>query len=375
MNIEIFNKLNIINLGYFNNIKDCYVIGDLHGDVFKFLEFLKTINIIINYNIPNNYNCYNFPINKIKKDIDELIIFNNNLNLKNTCIVQLGDICDGHNTCKMKNKNFINNDIMIYMIIDKIIQLFKKFENSYFILISGNHDLFHIFEFYTIEELIKKSNCDIYKPSAWPQYILNYDEIILNQKDKEKILKKKLIKRKNYLQNDFNIVDNLFFIVSINNKTFFSHTLLYKSLFDKINKLNIKQDFIKILNQLLKIAMLYISKKYNYNKISFKTFNKIVKKLMLLCQQRSKKYFSNDLINEGDIFNLNGHYFVGHEVQKHINKIKHNMLNLYIYYVDIGLSKSIYDIDTKKEYYYVYIKFNNPIQIYKCNNPNNCLII
>ena len=37
---DLLKQLNHINLGYFKNIQKCYVLGDIHGDVFKFIDFL-----------------------------------------------------------------------------------------------------------------------------------------------------------------------------------------------------------------------------------------------------------------------------------------------------------------------------------------------
>ena len=43
---KIFQYLPDINLGYYKNIDKIYVLGDIHGDLNKFLSFLKSINII-----------------------------------------------------------------------------------------------------------------------------------------------------------------------------------------------------------------------------------------------------------------------------------------------------------------------------------------
>lgn len=396
---KLLNSIKSINLGIFNNIDKCYVIGDLHGDVDKFLLFLKSINIIESINIPEKYNSYNISTDELKKDIDKFIIFND-LTIKNTCIVQLGDITDGHNSCKNNKieKKFINNDIMIYAIIEKIINIFNNLVNCHFILIAGNHDIENIFNIYGINHKVKHADCDLPNYSHWAQYVLNDDE--LNADNKKEIVYNKLVKRKNYLQNDFDFFNNMYFIVSINDKTFFSHTLFYKSLLNKLldnenivnkliedkhininkDKLIINKSLIKLINNLLKLTLMILKEKSNSNKINKNIFNQlindVIEKLFLLCSKRSKH--NNELKNKDDIVDFNGHYFVGHEIQKEINKIqyksiKHNMFNLYIYYVDVGLSKSLYDKNTLTNHYYIVIDYKKGISIKKCSD-KECIV-
>ena len=50
---KIFEYLNNVNLGYYRDIEKIYVLGDIHGDLNKFLSFLKSINIIKSSNIKN----------------------------------------------------------------------------------------------------------------------------------------------------------------------------------------------------------------------------------------------------------------------------------------------------------------------------------
>ena len=93
---KIFQYLPDINLGYYKNIDKIYVLGDIHGDLNKFLSFLKSINIIKSFKYPKDYNAYNRSFNQITNDVNEYITFNNNYlaKLKNICIVQLRDITD-----------------------------------------------------------------------------------------------------------------------------------------------------------------------------------------------------------------------------------------------------------------------------------------
>lgn len=367
---KLLDTIKNINLGIFNNINRCYVIGDIHGDIHKFLSFLKSINIIKNFNLPKNYNSYNISIEQMKKDIDNYISFEK-LNFKNICIVQLGDITDGHNGCKHSNKDFKNNDIMVYAVIEKVIELFNELINCHFILIAGNHDIENIFDIYGIENKVDMANCDLLNSSHWAQYVLNYDEINLDIETKKKVVYDKLTKRKNYLQNDFDFFNNMYFIVSINDKTFFSHTLFYKSILKKLKHIKnldlvINNSLITFINNLFKLSILILKKKNKDNKLNKNIFNEIINTLFLLCSKRSKR--NNQLQNENDIVKANGYYFVGHEIQKEINKIKHNMFNLYVYYTDIGLSKSLYDKNTLTNYYYIVIDYKKGIAIKKCSD-------
>ena len=43
------------NLGYYKNIDKIYVLGDIHGDLNKFLSFLKSIKIIKSSSFPDDY--------------------------------------------------------------------------------------------------------------------------------------------------------------------------------------------------------------------------------------------------------------------------------------------------------------------------------
>lgn len=52
---KIFQYLPDINLGYYKNIDKIYVLGDIHGDLNKFLSFLKSIKIIKSSFFPDNY--------------------------------------------------------------------------------------------------------------------------------------------------------------------------------------------------------------------------------------------------------------------------------------------------------------------------------
>ena len=58
---------------------------------------------------------------------------------------------------------------------------------------------------------------------------------------------------------------------------------------------------------------------------------------------------------------------MGHEIQGYINKVKTSMFDLYR--VDIGLSSSAYDIDTKNKPYYIMIDELDKIKpIKNCND-------
>ena len=52
---KIFKYLNNVNLGYYRDIEKIYVLGDIHGDLNKFLSFLKSIKIIKSSSFPDDY--------------------------------------------------------------------------------------------------------------------------------------------------------------------------------------------------------------------------------------------------------------------------------------------------------------------------------
>ena len=380
---KIFQYLPDINLGYYKNIDKIYVLGDIHGDLNKFLSFLKSINIIKSFKYPKDYNAYNRSFNQITNDVNEYITFNNNYlaKLKNICIIQLGDITDGHLSCSRFGHDYINNDIGIYAVIDTIIKKFKKLKNNcHFVLIIGNHDIENIFNIIGYDNKSKYVYCsddnlvdDNMLYNSWGNYSLNSNEVLItNKSKKEKLTLNKLQKRNEYLTNHFDIFHNIYFIVQINDKVF-SHTVLYKYVLDKLEKhiqyIN-NYNIIDCLNAMLKYCMMKLTKKVLTSKKEIEDLlddSFIIQQLFNMVSTRSKDDLS--LINEDDMIYFNDvhHYFVGHEVQDEINKIKHSMFDLYIYYIDIGISKSLYNINTKTKYYYVIInELNNKLQ--KCND-------
>lgn len=368
----LLKHLKNINLGRFGKISKTYVIGDIHGDLNKFLLFLKSINIIKSFSFPPNYNAYNSSIKEMKEDVKKFIVFNDLQIFRNVCIVQLGDIIDGHNTCIQQVNDFINNDIIVYAIINEIIEKFKKCYNCHFILIAGNHDIENIFDIYGIDNKVNGAICDMNdKYSYWAQYILNSNEVY--SEDKIRIVYEKLKKRKDYLQNDFDILHNVYFIVSINDDTIFSHTVFYKHILKKLKDidLNVKDtELIEYLNGILKYCMTKIKDYADGDKIDRDVFDRILNGLFKLVSSRSND--KNKLKNEEDVIYYKGynHYFVGHEVQNEFKKIKHSMFNFYVYYIDIGISKSLYDKNTLTNYYYVVIDYDNnkSVSIHKCSD-------
>ena len=73
---KLLKQLQNINLGRFSKINKAYVIGDLHGDLNKFLLFLKSINIIKSSSFPIDYDSYKRTINEMKIDVINNIKFN-----------------------------------------------------------------------------------------------------------------------------------------------------------------------------------------------------------------------------------------------------------------------------------------------------------
>ena len=370
---KLLKQLQNINLGRFSKINKAYVIGDLHGDLNKFLLFLKSINIIKSSSFPIDYDSYKRTINEMKIDVINNIKFNDLSLLSNICIVQLGDIIDGHNTCDNKIKGYINNDIVIYAIINEIIEKFKNCYNCHFILIAGNHDIENIFDIYGIDNKVNGAICNTYdKYSYWAQYILNYDEV--DSYDKINIVRNKLVKRRDYLQNDFDILHNMYFMVSINDQTIFSHTVFYKNVLKRlsyIKGLSIdSKNLIEYLNGIFKYCMNRIKECADGNKIDCEVFDNIINDLFKIVSTRSN--INNKIRDEKDVVNIsnNGHHlFVGHEIHNEFKKIKHNMFNFYVYYIDIGISKSLYDKNTLTNYYYVVIDYyDKKVSIHKCSD-------
>ena len=72
---KLLKQIQNINLGRFSKINTAYVIGDLHGDLNKFLLFLKSINIIKSSSFPINYDSYKRTINEMKIDVINNIKF------------------------------------------------------------------------------------------------------------------------------------------------------------------------------------------------------------------------------------------------------------------------------------------------------------
>ena len=256
---KLYNYFKDINLGYYTNIDKIYVLGDIHGDLNKFLSFLKSIKIIKSSSFPKYYDVYKQckngeDIKKLNEDIIDYIEFDDDYltSLRNICIVQLGDITDGHLNCNMlynskfdySNVKYINNDIAIYAVINAIMKKFKELKhNCHFVLIIGNHDIENIFNIIGYDNKSKYVYCsddnlvdDNMLYNSWGNYSLNSNEVLItNKSKKEKLTLNKLQKRNEYLTNHFDIFHNIYFIVQINDKVF-SHTVLYKYVLDKLEK-------------------------------------------------------------------------------------------------------------------------------------------
>lgn len=423
------------NLGIFNNIDKSYVIGDLHGDVKVFLEFLKSIKIIkfYNENVIDNFDIYNeyrYKYMKTKDIINHLFkLFDNNYfftlydddflidNFKNSCIIQLGDITDTHNVddCLCDN-DLINNDIFIYIIIAYIDSYIENLniDNFHIILIVGNHDLEHIICFFkpynynNIKYLIYLGYED------WLNYILNNNEI--NNYDKYDTILYKFVFR-HYILETLHIYRNTYYIVSVNNLTYFSHTLFFintiigilnykdvlsvkeenvisqiNNIYNKILWINIKKNQNGLINK--KYFYLFdIFKNYeNENKNENENENNFIKIMDLTEINRLINLFRAGLINRTFITYINcnnlnfydfenyKYHFIGHEIfnkllklditelyAKSISELTTSKLN--IYYSDIGLSKSINNIDLNKTPYYFEIEYNkNDIIVKGCSN-------
>lgn len=363
-----------MNTGVFKNIDKCYAIGDIHGDLNVFIDFLKSIGIVKRIIIPSNFNCYNYSIINYKQIINKYITFTNLNKLSNTAIVQLGDISDGHNTCNKASNEFINNDIFCYAILDEISK--RLTNNSHIISILGNHDINTIFSLLD-KSRIDNANC--LKKFNWAQYILNADEINIDELKKKKIIKHKLRQRIEFFTSikDF-FINHSYFIVSINDKTFFSHTLLYQKLVDEFlekykaltgeTTLNFK--VIQIMNAIMKYCFTKIRK---LNKIDKEIIDNLVKHvsnrtLIIINETRQLANIGEDKIK---------HWFIGHEPRDEITMTKDNtnIIDMYIYYLDVGLSKSVKDYDWKNDYYYVMIKYyNNNITIKKFKHNGDKMI-
>ena len=403
---KLYNYFKDINLGYYTNIDKIYVLGDIHGDLNKFLSFLKSIKIIKSSSFPNDYDVYKQcengeDIKKLNEDIIKYIEFDNEYltSLKNICIVQLGDITDGHLSCKMLDNSdfdyskvkYINNDIAIYAVINAIMKKFKELKhNCHFVLILGNHDIENIFNniynrnkaYYSPCEYALSKEFEFKYYNAWGNYILNDNELTINDKEPKRSLTfSKLQKRYFYLIKCFDIVHKMYLIVQINNDKVFSHTLIYKPFIENIkNKINFIKpmttnpyNVIKYINSILKYFMLKISK---HESLTLKNINEIINNVIISKEDEKDvinnlynmtQTKSNNVIKENKPFTHEDikHYFIGHEINEYLSKIKYSMFDLY--YTDIGLTSSAYDVDTNKEKYYIVIdEINKTIE--KCSN-------
>ena len=403
---KIFQYLPDINLGYYKNIDKIYVLGDIHGDLNKFLSFLKSIKIIKSSSFPKYYDVYKQcengeDIKNLNEDIIKYIEFDNEYltSLKNICIVQLGDITDGHLNCNMlihtkfdySKVKYINNDIAIYAVINAIMKKFKELKhNCHFVLILGNHDIENIFNniynrnkaTYSPCEYALSKEFEFKYYNAWGNYILNDNELTINDKEPKRSLTfSKLQKRYFYLIKCFDIVHKMYLIVQINNDKVFSHTLIYKPFIENIkNKINFIKpmttnpyNVIKYINSILKYFMLKISK---HESLTLKNINEIINSVIISKEDEKdvvKNLYnmtqtkSNNVIEANEPFTHEDikHYFIGHEINEQLNKIKHSMFDLY--YTDIGLTSSAYNVDTNKEKYYIVIdEINKTIE--KCSN-------
>lgn len=118
------------------NIKKIYTIGDLHGDYERLEDIL--LNIIKVFKKNKNTNNSNNSSNIIWKK-----------RIKNTYIIQIGDMTDGYRRNYKPYDDYISKDIEIIQLLhDLDNQAIELNNNCRFISLIGNHEILNIGSFY-----------------------------------------------------------------------------------------------------------------------------------------------------------------------------------------------------------------------------------
>lgn len=397
---EVLNQY-INNKSFYNNIETIYILSDIHGDLSKYLSFLSKINIInSDYNYNENFDIYKELNNYIIFDKQEYKLNNNiydiikeilnklniklnkkSFNYKNTLIIQMGDIFDGHLSKERSElSSFINNDLCIYFISLFLLYEFNNItfkNNTYYIQLLGNHDFIMYNEIFNDLYNASRLNQDILikyyggnninkliggninnkyiinnQTYKFFQGILNADELLHNEQFK--ILKKKIQYKKiifdNIIHFQLNTKSNnsLTFhsIIIVNNNCILSHAF-FNNFFDDLDKFNYN------LNDLQKIKIIdaifqYINKKKDVNILfNNKFFNLLNDSLNYRIDYKKKdikipnNFISNvDKELDFDLLDNNKYYFIGHQPSEEIKLLKNK--DYIIWFTDHKISKSFY---------------------------------
>ena len=116
-------KNNVFNTSQAYNYKTVYSIGDVHGDFKALIQILYAINSIVYKNNTIHWNPQ----------------------LKDTCIIQVGDIMDGYKLKVQKYPFYTSQDFKIIKLLLDLNDEAIKY-NSRIILLYGNHEIFNLFK-------------------------------------------------------------------------------------------------------------------------------------------------------------------------------------------------------------------------------------
>lgn len=354
-----------------DNIKTIYAIGDIHGDKNAMIHILKELNIMT-----DDYKW--------------------NKNIKDTVIIQTGDIIDGYRP-DITN-NFVSNESWIngsFETIDLLFQLNNEAKkcNSYINLIIGNHEMSNI----QIYNKYYNNNNSIEEIKNHLIYSIPYN-------DSNKYAEEYMNKLNDYIKY-FICYYQSFVIV---NNYIFCHAGLVKQYIDYIiqNFIDIESfnkesetNKINILNDILSGLMYFITNKNSLTEEDYNNYqnqiNRINKNLSLSAQYMYKFYgnrnytdITKDNINTQYMVKSNKKYYQIEEDYNDIKSYFNNILGMvvghsvtkqqkiYMYnvnkqdkiiYLDTAISQAFHRITktSKNENYYVlkisFKDYNSPI--------------
>ena len=255
------------------NYDTVYAIGDIHGDYEALIKILKHINCIIE-DKDETFKADNLETNQDRQSIEHYE-YHWNPELKNTCIIQVGDIMGKKHASKSKGYFLLNSykpeEIKCVKLLLKLSDEAIKY-NSRIILLYGNHDIMELYNTINYNQLV-----DIYKElSDLSEKILcNYHSVcivnsyIFSHAGFDLELTQNLLKI-------FEINEELFVNLNVSDKLYLINvcvaSLLNGLLTSKINNYKIKQFYNIILNifehrKYSKVRHLFETEHYNVYKV------------------------------------------------------------------------------------------------------------
>ena len=314
------------------NYDTVYAIGDIHGDYDALIKILNKINCII-------------------KEKNNEFEYKWNPKIKNTCIVQVGDIMGGYHDFSHKHvisKTYIPKEIKIIKFLLKLSEEALQY-NSRIILLYGNHE---IDVFFSMIDKIKMNTINDKKNIIFKDFSKIKEEILCNYHSVCIVnsylfchagIILKIIQKLMFL---FNIDKEQFIELKQSDKLFLINVCVV-GLLNSLLTNKIKKDNIENIKQNI----------YNiFNNREYSKFRLIDQKLKENLTNTIKLSINKHILETKQLYNIKG-IIIGH------NKTSDFVIHKYndVYDIDVKISEG-FGTDIKNEY-------NQILKIIRNNKP------